>query len=201
VDSLEIYVIRQGNRRRTGSIVDECRTTGADDARLMTRIYRTTAAVLGNRLDTIVDAWGSLQPRSYHSRSSHEVVQLDWSAGRLRGKVQSEGKPSATVDEDSKAGMYNSASFDVILRASPLAANYSLAVPAYVPGSGVATLTARVVGEEAIDGQSAWRIDADFTGLSVTFWIAKNTRQLLKQVMHVAPGTDIEFVVPPARRS
>lgn len=197
IDSLAVSLLREGSRQRTGIIVDECRVSGTGNTRLMTRIYRTTDAVLGNRLDTIVDVWRSLEPRRYRSRSSREVVQLDWAEGRLRGTIQTQGQPAATVDEAAKAGVYNSASFDVIVRASPLAAGYSLALPAFVPGRGIATLTAKVVGDESVDGQSAWRVDADFSGLAVTFWIAKQSRQLLKQVIHAAPGADIEFVALP----
>lgn len=205
VDSLEIYVVQGSARRRTGVLVDECRSTGTGTARVLTRIYRTADRVLGNRLDTIVDLWSTLEPRTYHSVSSRtssgEKIQLDWSAGRLRGRIEPDNKPAAKVDEEVKSPQYNSASFDVLLRASPLAAGYSVDVPAYVPGRGVTTLTAKVVGEEQIAGQASWRVDADFAGLSVTFWIAKTSRQLLKQVMHLTPEADIEFVSPPAKRS
>jgi hypothetical protein len=201
LDSLEIFVIRQGARQRTGTVVDDCRVTGESTARVLTRVYRTTDAVLGNRLDTIVDAWSTLQPRSYHSIASSEVVNLVWAGGRLRGRVQAPGKPTTSIDEDIEPTVFNGASFDMLLRASPLAMNYSVTVPAYVPSSGVVTLTAKVVGEEVIDGQATWRIDADFTGMSVSFWIGKTSRRLLKQLIHVAPGADIEFVASPARRS
>jgi len=78
---------------------------------------------------------------------------------------------------------------------------YAVAVPSYVPSRGIVTLTAKVVGDDMIDGQATWRVDADFTGMSVSFWVAKTSRRLLKQVMHVAPGADIEFLAPAPRRS
>ena len=205
VDSLEIYLVQGSARRRTGTLVDECRSSGTGSAQVFTRVYRTTDRVLGNRLDTIVDLWSSLEPRSYHSvgsrASSSDTIRLDWSANRLRGRVVLESKPAIAIDEDVKSPHYNSASFDVLLRASPLAAGYSVDVPAYVPGRGVVKLTANVVREEQVAGQASWRVDADFGGLSVTFWIAKTSRQLLKQAMHITPEADIEFVSAPARRS
>jgi hypothetical protein len=201
VDSLEVYLVRQGTRQRTGTIVDDCRSSGTGSERLLTRIYRSTDAVLGNRLDTIVDVWSTLEPRRYRSRSSREVVELDWTTTGLRGRLQPEGKPSTMIDEPLRSTIYNSASFDLVVRASPLAAGYTVAVPSYVPSRGVVTLTARVAGDETIDGQAAWRVDADFTGMAVSFWVAKKTRRLLKQVMHVAPGADIEFLAPALRRS
>jgi len=205
IDSLEIYVVQQTARRRTGTVVDECRSSGTGSTRVLTRIYRTTDRVLGNRLDTIVDLWSTLEPRSYHSVSSRlssgEKIQLDWSGNRLRGRIEPDKQPATAVDEEVKSPQYNSASFDVLLRASPLAAGYSVDVPAYIPTRGVVKLTAKVAGEEEVAGQASWRVDADFAGVPITFWIAKTSRQLLKQVMHITPEADIEFVVPPARRS
>ncbi|MGH7650670.1 MAG: hypothetical protein ACREMS_02390 [Gemmatimonadaceae bacterium] len=200
VDSLESYLVRGSSRQRTGVIIDTCAVTGTGTQRTLTRVYRATDAILGSRLDTIVDSWPRLEPRSYHSVSSRDTVFLDWSASRLRGKVRVEGKPVISVDEVADT-VYNAASFDLILRASPLASNYSVVVPAYIPGRGVVRLTAKVGDEENVHGQNAWRVDADFMGMPVTFWIGKATRQLLRQVMHVAPNVDIEFVVPPSRKT
>jgi len=205
IDSLEIYVVQASARRHTGTLVDECRSSGTGSARVLTRIYRTTDRVLGNRLDTIVDLWSSLEPRSYHSVSSRmssgEKIRLDWSGNRLRGRIEPDNKPAVAVDEEVKSPHYNSASFDVLLRASPLAVGYSVEVPAYVPGRGLSKLTAKVAGEEEVAGQASWRVDTDFAGLPVTFWIGKTSRQLLKQVMHLSPEADIEFDLLPARRS
>src|SRR5215211_3078374 len=137
---------------------------------------------------------------SFHNRGLLEngrcSIELDWTTSRLRGRVQPEGKAASTIDEQVRSPLYNSASFDLIVRASPLAMGYAVAVPSYVPSRGIVTLTAKVVGDDMIDGQATWRVDADFTGMSVSFWVAKTSRRLLKQVMHVAPGADIEFLAP-----
>lgn len=193
-DTLAIFLVRQGVRQQTGTVIDECHPEGSGAARVRMRIYISRDAVLGNRVDTVIDSWTSLEPRSYHSVASHEIVRLDWLGSHLRGRIETEGKAPVAVDEQLRSRVYNGASFDTMIEASPLAANYAVEIPAYVPGRGVVTLTAKVVGEEMIDGQASWRVDADFTGLAVTFWIAKSSRRLLKQVLHAAPGTDIEFI-------
>jgi hypothetical protein len=83
----------------------------------------------------------------------------------------------------------------MILRASPLMKNYSVRIPTYVPNRGEVIVAASVLGEEVLGEFRTWRIDADFGGLSVSFWIDTTTRQLRKQIMHVAPDADIEFAV------
>jgi hypothetical protein len=37
-------------------------------------------------------------------------------------------------------------------------------------------------------------VDADYGGLSVTFWIAKSSRRLVRQLIHVASGTELLFL-------
>ena len=195
-DTLEVYLVHGGNRRRTGMVVDQCQVSSNTAEPTLTRVYRSEDALLGNRVDTIVDSWKSLAPRQYHSHSSSETVQLDWEGTRLHGMIKSNDKPSLTaVDEEFRQDAYDGASLDFILRASPLAPNYTTAVPLYVEGRGIITVTAKVAAEEVIDGRPSWRVDADFGGMPVSFWIAKDTRQLVKQVMHVS-GAEIEFIAP-----
>src|SRR5512146_1615680 len=55
-DSLEVYLVRQGNRHRTGTIVDALDTVRVNDELRLQRVYRRTDAVLGNGVDTLVDA-------------------------------------------------------------------------------------------------------------------------------------------------
>lgn len=193
-DSLEVYLVAGESRLRTGTVVDECHSVGTAAEQMLVRVYRSNDKILGNRVDTVVDSWSSLQPRSHHGTTTRETTFLDWADGRIRGRSQSMGAAAVPVDEVFPASAYNSASFDLILRASPLALGYDVAVPAYISSRGVVTLTAKVVGEELIGDEAAWRVDADFTGMAVTFWIAKSSRRLLKQVMHTAPGTSIEFL-------
>jgi hypothetical protein len=181
--------------------MDLCQISSNMPRPTLTRVYRIDDALLGNRVDTIVDAWKSLSPRKYHSHSTSETVQLDWEGTRLRGIIKPSDKPSlAAVDEEFRQDAFDGASLDLILRASPLAPNYAVAVPVYVEGHGIITVTAKVAAEEVVDGHASWRVDADFGGLPVSFWIAKDTRQLIKQVMHVS-GAELEFVAPPSRRA
>ncbi|MDQ3951257.1 MAG: hypothetical protein M3282_13065, partial [Gemmatimonadota bacterium] len=49
-----------------------------------------------------------------------------------------------------------------------------------------------------------WRVDAEFTGMPVTFWVDQQSRRLCQQVMHVQPGVQILFAparVPSSKRA
>lgn len=195
VDSFAVTLIRAGVRQRTGTIVDECRLSGIGASQLLTRVYRTTDEVLGNRLDTIVDVAATLEPRWYHSTTSRESRRLAWSDGRVRGQVRPVNAAVVPVDDESKPGVFNGASVDIVLRASPLTRNYSVRIPTYVSNRGEVIVTATVLGEEVVGQFRTWKVNADFGGLPVSFWIDTTTRQLRKQVMQMAADAAIEFTV------
>jgi hypothetical protein len=59
-------------------------------------------------------------------------------------------------------------------------------------------LTGKVIGAETLAGLGdTWRVDANFGGISVTFWIAKTSRRLIREIVRVSP--EIEFVFAVAR--
>jgi hypothetical protein len=200
-DSLEVYVVRRGQSERTGLIVDRLDTARVNGEVVLRRVYRTNDAVLGISLDTLIDVLPDLHARSVRTAGTRAIEELDWKGNRVTGTVEQNGKAGRGIDERvPEGGGYSSASFDVILRASPLTDGYAVAVPAFSGQEGAAVLTARVVGSEDISGYGdTWRVDADFSGMSVSFWISKTSRRLVRQIMRIAPGAEIHFVAP--RRS
>jgi hypothetical protein len=197
-DSLEVYLVRQGRRQRTGYIVDHLDTVRVGAEIRLRRVYSTMDQVLGRGTDTLVDRFSDLTPRSVASRSSLGGTEtVEWRGARVVGSVATPNKPSRSIDTTTSPITYSAASFDLILRASPLTTGYRVAVPAFSGRQGPATLTAYVAGEESLPGLGvAWRVEANFAGLPVTFWIDKKTRRLLQQSMKVAPGTEVVLLVP-----
>jgi hypothetical protein len=198
-DSLEVFIVRQRQWQRTGTIVDRLDTIRVDGELRLQRVYRRTDAVLGNGVDTLVDHFPDLVPRSVQSRSDGGGTErLTWSAGRLTGTLEQSGKPQQSIDTTAAASLYSSASFDLILRASPLAEGYEIAVSGYSARRGATMLTGKVIGAETLAGLGdTWRVDANFGGISVTFWIAKTSRRLIREIVRVSP--EIEFVFAVAR--
>lgn len=195
-DSLEVYVVRLGKQQRTGFLIDRLDTVRVNGETMLRRVYRTTDAVLGNSVDTLVDALATLQPRSVRSYSDRGTERLDWQS-RVVGVVEEPDSPERTVDSALPKGWYSSASFDLILRACPLADGYDVAVPTFSGREGSRVLTARVAASEQVEGHGdTWRIEADVAGLPVTFWISKSSRRLVRQIMHISPAFEIMFVAP-----
>ena len=196
-DSLDVYIVSVGEQRRTGVVIDQLDTVRVGGETMLRRIYRTNDALLGTGVDTLVDALAGLQPRSVRTYSDRITERLDWTERRVVGVVEEPDKPSRSVDSPVPMGWYSAASFDLIVRASPLAEGYEISVPAFSGRDGSRVLTAKVTGSESVPGHGeTWRVDADFAGLPVTLWISKTSRRLVREVMHVAPGTEIVFIAP-----
>lgn len=200
-DSLEVYIVRQRQWQRTGTIVDRLDTIRVNGELRLQRVYRRTDSVLGNGVDTLVDHFPDLAPRSVQSRSDGGGTELlAWSAGRLTGTLEQPATSKRSIDTTVAPSLYSSASFDLILRASPLAEGDEIAVSAYSARRGATMLTAKVIGTEVLAGLGdTWRVDANFGGISVTFWIGKTSRRLIRQIVRVSP--EIELVFATTRRS
>ena len=192
-DSLEVYVVRQGDQQRTGTIVDALDTVRVNRELRFRRVYSRTDAVLGNGIDTLVDAYADLTLRLVDSRSDGGGVEhLEWRKGRIVGTAEQTGSPARPIDTGASGGGYSSASFDLILRAAPLANGYSVSLPAFSGRQGWKILSAKVAASEMLPqfGET-WRINADFGGRSATFWITKDSRRLVRQLIAVAPGIQV----------
>jgi len=201
VDTLEVHVVRGGERRRTGVIVDAIDTVRSGGELRVVRAYRTIDLILGTSLDTVIDEAVRLVPR-YSSRSSGRSRDaLTWSNGRITGFVAELGKPRRPIDEGGADSVFNGASVDLILRASPLADGYAVTIPTFSGAQGLTAVSARVAGSESVGGIDSWRVDAKFADLPVTFWIDKVSRRLVRQVMRPADGVEIEFIRADANRT
>jgi len=195
-DSLEIYLIRQGERQRTGTIVDALDTVRVNGELRLQRIYRRTDVVLGNGVDTLIDAYPDLKLRLVDSRSEGGGVEhTEWRNGRVVGVVEQSGNTARQVDTAAASGVYSSSSFDLILRASPLTQGYALTIPAFSGRQGAKTLSAKVTASETLPQLGAtWRVEADVGGRSATFWISKDSRRLVRQLVRVTPAIEVLFL-------
>ena len=198
-DTLEVYVVRRGKQARTGRIVDALDTVRVNGELRFRRVYSRIDELLGDGVDTLVDAFGNITLRQVDSRSDGGGVEhLEWRSGRLTGRIEQSGRPARQVDTAAADGVYNSASFDLILRAAPLANGYTLTLPAFSGRQGPKTVSAKVAGSETLRPFGAtWRLDMDFGGRSGTFWITKDSRRLVRQLVHAAPGVDFLILASP----
>src|SRR6267378_4085502 len=142
-DTLAVFLIRGTDTVRTGAVVDEIRV---EKERLI-RVYSTTDRVLGNGLDTIISSRDGLRPIAYRTRSASRIARLSFRDLEITGWTRLPNGDSTEVRESLPAVVYDGASFDLIIRASPLRDGFSLAVPSFLIGPNtVGTLTGSVTG-------------------------------------------------------
>jgi hypothetical protein len=197
VDSLAIYVVRGNDTTRTGMLWDQLETVEIGGRPALQRVYRTEDRYLGTRLDTIVDELPTLAPIRSWSGSGHMLESLDFGAGRVRGWMRVGNRDSVSLDAEISGTTYNSATFDLLVRAAPLRDGWRAKVPAFLAMTrGVVSLTAQVAGMDRIGTGTCWRVDAVFTGMPVTFWVDQESRRLCQQVMHLQTGIKILFTAP-----
>jgi hypothetical protein len=192
-DSLEVFVVRQGEQQKTGIVVDQLDTVRVSGELRIRRIYSRTDVALGNGADTLIDRFPDLAPRSVRSHSEGGGTEiLTWRAGRVSGSFEQPGRIRRSIDTVAAALQYSSASFDLILRASPLAGGYEVTVQGFSGRQGAKTLTARVIASEVLPGfGDTWRVERDIGGRAATAWIAKTSRRLVRQVIQVSPGLEL----------
>jgi hypothetical protein len=168
-----------------------------DGRRHLFRVYRTEDRVLGSRLDSLTDDLVTLTPVRHRSRTNDGSEFLEFGAGRVTGTLHGPAGDSTIVDVQLDGVVFNSSSFDMVLRSAPLAEGWAMTVPAFLPSSrSLLQLKARVAGVEMVHGELCWRVDADFGGTPVTFWITQDGRKLRQQVMHIRPDVSILFAPP-----
>jgi hypothetical protein len=202
VDSLAIFLVRDGDTTRTGSVQDELAPTDLNGRWVLRRVYRSDDRVLGSRVDTTVDELPTLAPISSRSVSRQGLEVLDFEPTRVRGWMRLINGDSVGVDVPVAGAIYNSGTFDLLLRAAPLREGWEAEVPAFLPNTRtIARLRARVAGRDRIGTSDCWRVEAEFTGMPVTFWVEAASRRLCQQVMHVQPGVRILFAAPRPERS
>lgn len=198
LDSLAMYVIRNGDTIRTGTVWDELRVDGEGASSRLVRVYRSSDRARGIRLDTIIDAFPSLAPIRSSSRGTVAAEQLSYSSGAITGWYRRAGGDSVALNVPLRSPVYGGASFDLVLRAAPLREGWRGEVPAFVgAGGAVWKLTAQVSGVDNVAGEDCWRIDADYAGSAVTFWVGQTSRRLCRQLIEVAPGMELLFVPLP----
>lgn len=199
-DTLASYLIQGTDTTQTGIVIDELTVRDVDGIRVLHRVYRTESARLGNTLDTLVDQYASLVPIRQHSRSRRAIELVSFAGFRARGVLLQPTGDSIRIDVPLPTPVYSSSSFDLVLRASPLAEGWSATVPAFVTSSrAVVGMTARVAGIERVDGEECWRVEGEFMGMSVAFWVSRTTRRLCKQEMRIQAGMTVLYAKPRAR--
>jgi hypothetical protein len=202
VDSLFVYTIRGRDTTATGRVRDELSIVRDGAEERLLRVYASTDAILGARLDTIIDRRGDLAPRYHHSQTESGAELVQYTAQTAVGYARLASGDSVAIRVALPAQVINGSSFDLFLRASDLHAGQQLSVTGFAAsGRSLVPLEAKVTGEDLISGERCWRAEVVFGGMAVHFWVGRNSRRLHQQVMFIRPDLQILFrSTPQARR-
>jgi hypothetical protein len=193
VDTLSVYFVQGRDTTLTGTVLDEIGFSDRQGRREIHRVYVTEDRVLGSRLDSLVDAI-DLRPMAHRSRTSRNQAFAEFRNKRVAGWLRLPNGDSVSFDAITPAGVINASAFDLWLRTAPLAPGWSGEVAAFeVMSRTTMGLRTRVTGEDVVDAEPCWRVQADFGGTPVTFWIGKTSRSLRRQVMQISPDRAILF--------
>jgi hypothetical protein len=205
-DTLWTYFVRGRDTMPTGFVVDHLQRARQDGQEILRRVYRSENRLTGPQVDTLIDLWPSLAPRGHRSYSARGIERLEFSSSRAQGHIRMPTGDSIAVDVALPSAVYNSATFDLTLRAAPLSESWRTTIPTFVTSTrSVVSMNARVAGSAVIDGRECWRVEAEFMAMPVTFWIAKDDRSLRQQVLRPQAGVSFLFLRQrpsgPARRA
>jgi hypothetical protein len=197
-DTLFVYAIRGADTVPTGRVVDALSVIQVAGGEALQRVYWTSDALLGGGLDTMVDMRASLAPSYFHTRRNRGEARATFARDSAIGYSLLASGDSIEFRSALPPGSINAATFDLVLRASSLDVGRTWNLTGFDASSRtLVPLTAQVVGEEQVEGESCWHIQAAFGGLAVHFWVAKDTRRLRRQVMVLEPDLRVLFSSTP----
>jgi hypothetical protein len=187
VDTLGIYLIRDADTPEAGFIIDELTLGEYANDSVLIRVYKTSSA-FGSGIDSLVNTHRALKPLLAHSTRDGGGQQLKFTTDRVTGSIWLPNGQEVQIDTHLPPNIIDSGSFDLALRASELAIGQTMAMQAFVANArAVLSLDADVARIEEVSGVDCWRVDANFVGVPVTFWISRADRSLVRQVMVLQP--------------
>jgi hypothetical protein len=140
--------------------------------------------------DSSVTDFLSLAPRHHRSEQPTRRIQLDFSAKKVRASI---GQPDATpavFDTTFKQQPFDSANWDLLLRALPLAPGLKVRFLVYDTDAGVHEYRLAVKGTATILGEPAYVVIFTLSRSSdAVVWIGQQSGALLQMETMVAGNT------------
>src|SRR5207249_55904 len=191
VDSFNKYLIYNGDTVHQGGALDELRAQG----QRLTRIWLDADRSLGPLADTIVSSFRDLRPLENRMHFPNITGQEFFQWTGVSGWTRREHGDSTPLDVPLRRLVYDPANFDVLVRASDLREGLAIDIPAFeVSKNRVINLRGKVTGSATVDGHSCWVFTGDNGGVTVTFWIEKETRAMRRMLLEASPGRGLLLV-------
>lgn len=199
--TLRIVASRDGQEVELGTITEEVRVAAGANGEAVLERAQTVQARFGTLTDSVAMRHETLAPIRHRSHNPQRVMRLDFDGKRITGDITPVSGEPTKIDEEFDIALFDSSPIDLIIRALPLAEGYGARIPTFIHEMGGKVIfQARVLRAEEVevgDGRKvdAWVVESGRdVGPTSTYWIAKDTRELLRQVTSQGPGMELRFV-------
>ncbi len=175
-------MIRGDQKMPVGTLTDEI-TLAQEGGRPVLRRVLSLQAMMGSLVDSTTSDARTLAPISERAHQPRRAVALDFDGRRVRGSITPTGGAPTAVDTASPRPAFNPGSWDLVLRALPLAEGLAVRYAVFdVDQPGERWYSARVVGVERPEGTTAeaWKVEMERGATKVTAWIDRSTREVLR---------------------
>ena len=195
-DTLQLLLSQGGQEQPIGTATEEVSFIEVDGTPAIRRVQVIRSA-MANQTDTVVVERETLRPIRYSSRNAQRTVELTYEDGTITGATTPANGEARPVDATPERPLFDANAAGLVLRALPLKEGYAARIPVYsVESGGSSQVEARVVGTETVatsggEDVQAWRLEGTAMGQEVTWWVAKEGGEIVKQVLSPAPGVEV----------
>lgn len=157
-------------------------------------VANTFSSPRGVIYDTSLVRRRTLQPVWHHSTQPRRRMRLEFGPDSVIGAVMPNDSASVPISHVTDAPTFDSAVMDEVVAALPLRRGYAVRLPLYIyERGGLVWFDVRVTGQESVAGPdakptAAWVVSLDQPNLSFRYWIAKDSRRLLRTETNLSEG-------------
>lgn len=183
----KLSVVRNGNKQDAGELKDELRTVTVNRQRLIVRVQNLNN---GESIDTSITNADTYEPVYHSGSNTSRALRLNFSRGRVTGSdVDKPKNNSKAVDVTMVRSYFDSSLYDLLVRGALIHDGYEEQLPVYLhEAGGLSWVDVTVPRAEKLQGMpDAWVVETTVGGTKSTMWIAKESRDLLRQITDL-PG-------------
>jgi hypothetical protein len=199
--TLRMIASRGDQEVEVGTITEDVRVTAGANGEAVLERAQTVQARFGTLTDSVAMRLATLAPIRHRSHNPQRVMRLDFDGKRITGDITPVEGEATKIDEEFDIALFDSSPIDLIIRALPLEEGYGARIPTFIHEmGGKVVFEARVLRAETVEVSDGRKVDAWVVesgrnvGPTSTYWIAKDTRELLRQVTSQGPGVELRFV-------
>lgn len=183
-------MVQEERKLDIGPFVDELRVIEKNEGKLFVRVQNIGN---GRLIDTAIAKATTLEPIYHSGRNRGGTLVLNFSGMSVKGqKVVQPGDSVIVIDQTLSQKLFDSNLYDLVVRFLPLKEGYRARIPTYIfEQGGLSWYDVAVKGSERVGADETWVVESVHGKVTVTFWIDKQSRELLKYYAVTGQGVDL----------